>query len=800
MAFKGNGAAKILQKQDDSFKKINVVLKRFLYVNEENGYYLASCELPKDAPSVQAVVNGITYEQRKFVAEGTSELVVNGVAEGQEVDIYGTFEKGRSENEVKFAITSLEEKIPNQVGSLVLFLGSGKIKGIGPKIAMKMVEKFGKDILNVLDNTPEKLTEVAGINEKKLELIKKDWKDWRAKFEIIATLRKYEVTDASAVKIFEEFGNKAMTIIKEEPYKLTEVKGFGFINADKIARAGGIDINDPMRIKMCIKFLLKKVADNGNTACPTEMLINESVKTLGVLKKTVESYVQELAENNEIIPKQVKVRTGGNKKNPIYQYYDGFADSKVHFTEMKIAKEIARIQITPLLNHDKGKIESFVKKNTFKLDESQLAASKSIFENKFSILTGGPGTGKTHTTKAILSYYKELGLKVVLAAPTGRAAQRMKEATGDDSETIHSRLGFDGQSFNKSSENQLDGDVFVIDETSMLDIWVAKSLLTSLPDHARVIFIGDFDQLSSVGAGAVLRDLIESQMVNVAKLSKLHRTSENSNINWEAKNIINQEMPKLYDITSESDFVFVEKNGEEDIKEAILDIVSELALDKTLNLKATDIQILSPKKESVAGVHNLNMELRPLLNPTYNMYQNIDLKFIPGDRVMQFKNDKELGIFNGDVGVVTSVEEESGTIMVDFMGKKIEIESNKVANLNFAYASTIHKSQGSDYPIVIIPITSKHSYMWDANLLYTAITRGKKRVILVGERKALQIAVSAYKQVYRITGLQEQLKNILDKGNSLKEDPLYERWLTEEFETQLEADIKREEKKLKVEI
>lgn len=794
MAFTGRGVQQI-QKPDDELKKLTLILKRFLYVNEESGYYLAACEVPKDEPNIQAVVAGKVYESRKIVIEGTSELVINGVAAGQTVDVYGNFEKGRAEDEVKFVVGSLEEKIPEKASSIVLFLGSGKISGIGPKLATKIVEKFGVETLNILDNEPERLTEVSGLNEKKLEFIKKDWKDWRSKFEIIATLRAYRITDTSAIKIFEEFGGKSMQIIKENPYRLTEVKGFGFSSADKIARAGGIDLTDPMRVKMCIKFLLRQVADNGNTACPTAMLKKEAEKILGVSGVLIEDYINELAENNEIISKKVKVRVGGNRQEPKYEYYDGFADSKVHFTEVRIAKEIGRIQFAPILNNDKEKINKFIKKNEFKLDDSQLEATKSIFENKFSVLTGGPGTGKTHTTKAILAFYKSLGLKVVLAAPTGRAAQRMKEATNEESETIHSRLGFDGAGFSRNSENQLEGDVFVLDETSMLDIWVAKSLLAAIPDHARVLFIGDFDQLPSVGAGAVLRDLIESETVNVARLTKLHRTDENSNINWEARNIIDQKMPQLYDYKSKSDFVFVEKNNEEDIKEAILDIVSELALDKEANLKASDIQILSPRKDTKVGVHNLNMELRPLLNPQYRMYQDVEFKFLPGDRVMQFKNDKDLKIYNGDVGVVTSINEEDGVAMVNFMDKKVAIESSKISNLNFAYASTVHKSQGSDYPIVIIPITSKHIHMWDANLLYTAITRGRKRVILVGEKKALQMSVSSYKQKYRITGLQEQLKEVLNKENTLKEDPLYEQWLTEEFEKQLEHEINRETKK-----
>ncbi len=794
MAFTGRGAQQI-QRIEDELQKITVVIKRFLYINEESGFYLAACELPKDTPNVTAVVNGKVFESRKFVAEGTSSLVISGIGEGQLVDMYGSFEKGRSEDEVKFVVGSCEEKVPEKSSGLILFLGSGKIRGVGSKIAAKIAEKFGNKTIQVLDNEPERLKEVEGLNDKKIELIKEDWKSWRSKLEIISTLREYRITDASAIKIFDEFGAKSMDIIKNDPYKLTEVKGFGFDSADRIARAGGIEITDPMRVKMCIKYLLRKVADNGNTACPTAMLKKEGSKVLGVSEVMVEDYINELSENNEIISKQVKMRVGGNRLAPVYEMFDGFADSKVHFTELRIAKEIARIQFSPILNHDKEKINKFIKKNDFKLDESQLEASKSIFENKFSVLTGGPGTGKTHTTKAILSFYKSLGLKVVLAAPTGRAAQRMKEATGEESETIHSRLGYDGTGFSKNSENLLDGDVFLFDETSMLDIWIAKAVLSAIPDHARVLFIGDYDQLASVSAGAVLRDLIESEMVNVARLRELHRTGKNSNINFEARNVIDQKMPVLYDYKSDSDFVFVEANDDETIKETILDIVSELALNKDANLKASDIQILSPRKDTKVGVHNLNMELRPLLNPTYRMYQGVDFKYLPGDRVMQFKNDKDLKIYNGDVGIVTSINEEDGMAMVDFLGNKVEIEGSKLSNLNFAYASTVHKAQGSDYPIVIIPISSKHIHMWDANLLYTAITRGRQRVILVGEKRALQLSVSSYKQKYRITGLQEHLKEILAKDKGFKEDPLYEQWLIEEFETQIEQDITREIKK-----
>lgn len=758
-------------KDPSQYQRVVCQVSRFLVEDEETGYFVFLAQIPAEQPNPSATINGKIFSSRKFVVVGTSLLMVQTVVEGQEVEVWGTFEPGKQEGSIQLTAEAIQECIPTKPKAIELFLGSGKIYGIGPKTAKKIVKQHGARTIEILDTNIELLLEVEGINLKKLEIIKQSWTEWRSVYEIVATMRLYGVGDVAGVKIFNHFKEKSIFIIKNDPYALTEVSNIGFRTADKIAQSIGISPIDQKRIEKCILYTMEEIADKGHTAFPKEDLIHKVNETLQIDDGLISQEVENLITKNLIIPKPVKMKIFHNKFKEEFTIVEkqGVAHKKIHNTELRIAKELKRIAEFPLLENESGSMDylhDFLANNVDKLDDSQLSAARTILFNKVAILTGGPGTGKTHTIKSLLRYFDNMGLNAVdarsraqglntvLAAPTGRAAKRMQESTGKAGSTMHRLLGFKEGQFVHNEHNQLDGDVFIIDESSMIDIWLANGFLKSIPSHARVIFVGDVDQLPSVGAGNVLRDMIDSGCIPVARLSVIHRQALNSNIIVASHAIINKKVPPISDINSDSDFVFVEKESNEDIHDTIMDIISNMV---STGIKHEDIQILTPKKETEVGTHNLNQNMRAILNPQYLQNHEMKTRFVPGDRVMQFKNNRELEIFNGDIGIVELVNEETGGVDVNFDDRLVEIGGPELSNLNLSYAITIHKSQGSDYPYVIVPLSHSHTFMWDANLLYTAVTRGKKRVILVGDKKTLFFSVAHFKQNDRITGLKDEI-------------------------------------------
>lgn len=778
MAFtigKATTKTKFNQKSDDktNLQKFKCLVNNFRYKDEESGFFVFMAELSITEPNPSVEIAGKRFMARKFPVVGTSVIMTQTVVEHQEVEIWGNFEEGK-EGRIQFSASAVQEVIPTKPKAIELFLGSGKIYGVGKATAKKIVQHFGSETIRILDENPEALLEVPTINAKKLELIKDSWREWRAIYEIVATMRLYGIGDAAGVKIFNEFKEKSIDIIKNDPYQLTEVGGIGFTTADKIARQIGISPVDPKRIEKCLLYILEEVAEKGNTACPKEDLIHNAYEVLQIDHDLIREQVELLINNDVLIGKKVKVTKLKSAYGKEYEtmFQDGVAHKKMHNTEIKIATELKRIfdyQIAEDIEKNKEKIDSFLESNPYKLDNSQLRAAKNILNNKVSVLTGGPGTGKTHTINSLLKYFDSTEKSVVVAsdynygqntytsvlsAPTGRAAKRMQEATGKDSSTIHRLLGFKEGKFVHNENNKLKGDIFILDESSMIDIWLMCSFLKALPSHARIIIVGDTDQLPSVGAGNVMKDIIESRMIPVSRLEEPHRQALDSNIIVAAYDIINKRIPKLHSLDSSSDFAFVETDGNEDIQNQIVSIIADLV---SKGVKSEEIQILSPRKDTEVGTHTLNNVLRPILNHNYLYKQDSTTKFVEGDRVMQFKNNKELDIYNGDTGQVTMVEEDSTLISVNFEGRDIEFQGSDLNTLNLSYAITIHKSQGSDYPYVIIPMSKSHTFMWDVNLLYTAVTRGKKRVILVGDKKTLSYCVANFKQNTRITGLKEQI-------------------------------------------
>lgn len=763
-------------------------LNNFIFKDEASNFFVASATLDPKEDNYQAVVLGKPFRERTFTIVGSSQVMCS-LESGQDFKVWGCFEPGKQANSVQFSATAVQELIPSNIVSIEHFLVSGRIQGVGPVLGKRMVAMFGERTIDVLENTPDDLLKVQGLNIKKLDTIKKSWQEWRAIYDIVSTMILYEIGDVAGMKIYEHFKERSLDIIKNDPYALTEVESIGFKTADKIAQSNGLSTTDPKRIEKCIFYTLEELADNGHTAYPIEDLKIKVRANLNIDISYINDKMVELMNKNEVISRIVKMKVKESKYGKKFYMKETtvLAHKKIYNTERNVAGELHRL-VTEKEVEDravsKKEINTFLLGNPFNLDDSQIEAAEVILSNKVSVLTGGPGTGKTHTLKSLLHFFKNSGrivemvkdpalekkkymdgLVPVLSAPTGRAAKRMFESTDVPSSTIHRLLGFKDGAFEFNRQNKLKGDVFIVDESSMIDVFLASAFFSAIPDYARVIIVGDFDQLSSVGAGDVLKNIINSRAIAVARLKKIHRQAEGSNIILAAHDIINEKLPKLWDYDSKSDFVFVEtppKNSDEAYN-TVLGIVRELL---SQNIPANSIQILTPKRESQLGVYELNKALRLLLNDQVDDYETSKMKFIPGDRVMQLKNNKELEIYNGDVGFVQSIDEEEGILKVKFDDRIISLEGKGISELVLAYASTIHKSQGSDYPYVIIPIVDSHNFMWDINLLYTAVTRGKTRVILVGDMKTLQMSVATFKQTERVTTLREELMEIFN----IKED------------------------------
>lgn len=744
-----------------------VELSRYVYKNEENGFFVASVKVPPEYANVNVNVDGKQLMGRTFTITGTSLFVVENIKEKQEVNITGNFELAR--DQIQFKTSGVREIIPTKPKAIQVFLASGKIKGVGPATAKKIVDKFGAQTITIFDSDITKLLEIDGITEKKLVNIDKAWKLFRNIYEIMSTMQLYGVGDANGVKIYNHFKEKSLQIIKTDPYKLTEVPMIGFRTADRIAQAIGISHVDPQRIKYCILYTLEKLSEEGHTAFVKEALAARVNEDLTIEPELIDKEIELLIKKEEIILKpletfMVNVKT----KKPTLATYDCVAHKKFHAIESRMAKELFRLSSAQISQSDEDAaahsqvVDNFLNANTFGLDPSQLSAARVIINNKVSILTGGPGTGKTHTIKSILNFFTQQGKKCVLCAPTGRAAKRMEEATGFKSSTMHRLLGYAEGKFKHDENSPIDADVIIVDESSMIDSYLNYGFLKAIAAKCNVIFVGDIDQLPSVGPGNVLKDLIESGKIAVARLNVIHRQALGSNIIKASHQVIKNEMPSCIEVKSaDSDFEFLEFDDNEQIFNSTLELVDTLI--KRQEFKKDDIQIISPRKDSACGVDDFNQSLKMLLNFDENFDPKAadkKIRYTAGDRVMQYKNNYELDIFNGDVGKVIDYDEQEMVAIVDFDGRMCEITGQELMDLKLSYAITVHKSQGSDYPCVIIPISKSHTFMWDANLLYTAITRGKKKVYLVGEKKTLFYAIAKFRQNWRTTGLKEEIRKV----------------------------------------
>ncbi|MBP2032403.1 exodeoxyribonuclease V alpha subunit [Clostridium algifaecis] len=736
-------------------QEIQGIVDDIVYQNEENGYVVAKLKTK----------NAIT----------TAVGIVPFIMEGQNLKLTGEWVTHKKFGE-QFKIKYAEEIIPNTTTGIERYLSSGAISGIGPVTARKIVEKFGEGTLEILDNHIERLREIEGIGKKKIDLICKSYSKQSEVRNIILFFQTYGVTPNQCVKIHKKFGTDSINIVKENPYILTEeISGIGFKIADRIARNFGIEANSPFRIESGIKYVVSKFCGFGNTYMPLEKLIKEAVEVLCVTKEEIEENVYDSSVKGKL--KLEKLQDKVCVFLPVYYYCELSVTKKILYLEFN---KYDKIELDV-----ENEIEKFETENNIEFAESQKEAIRGSVENGVEIITGGPGTGKTTIINCITRIFEKINLRVFMAAPTGRAAKRMSESTGREAKTIHRLLEMGASSdeeamlFSRSEETPLECDVVIIDEASMIDITLMNNLLKAISLGTRLIIVGDADQLPSVGPGNVLRDFIDSKCIKVVRLKEIFRQSKESMIVVNAHRINSGKMPFLN--KKDKDFYFIRCKDQDNILTTLIELVDKRlpGFNKSWN-KLNHIQVVSPMRKGLLGVFNLNKKLQNILNPqTANKTEKQfrEVVFRVGDKVMQTKNnyslkwtsveDKKecdgLGIFNGDVGYIESIDKENDTVTVIFDDEKKVIYDNiYLDELELAYAITIHKSQGSEFPVIVMPVFMGSSFLMNRNLLYTAITRAKQMVVLVGDLKAFKFMIDNNKSFERYSLLKNRIMDIME--------------------------------------
>ena len=723
------------------------------------------------------VVAKITANKEVNTIVGTMPLI----KEGQQIEVKGEWIKHKQFGR-QFNVEEYKEVLPTSTKEIEKYLSTGIIHGIGPVTAKKIVKAFGEETLNILDNNIERLKEVEGIGKKKYNIIYQSYLETRELKDIIMFFQKHGVTINQCLKIYKKFGGDAQNIVSENPYILSdEISGIGFLTSDRIAKSLGVEPISDFRIQSGIKYVLNSFSGLGNTYMPKDKLINEAQRVLSVDKELIEVNIY-----NSVLEGKIKIE----KINEIEAVYS----LPYYFCELGVTNKIITLSIENFqtINSDiTFEISSFERKNNIVFADSQKEAILGAFENGIEIITGGPGTGKTTIIKCIIEIYENNGMKVLLAAPTGRAAKRMTESTCREAKTIHRLLEMgvsdnENSFFGRGEGEPLEGDVIIVDEASMIDIMLMNSLLKAIKLGTRLIIVGDADQLPSVGPGNVLRDLIDSEFIKVVRLKDIFRQGKESMIITNAHRINNGELPYLN--KKGGDFFFDNRESNEEILETILDLVNRrLPLFNSKWNKIRDFQVLSPTRKGILGVDNLNNELQSILNPPSKDKKERKFKdsvFREGDKVMQTKNNYSLkwnringygdnegvGIFNGDMGFIESISEENRTVTVVFDDeRRIVYDNLYVEELELAYAITIHKSQGSEFKVIITPAFMGSAFLMNRNILYTGITRAKELVVVVGNQRALKYMVDNTNSMERYSSLKERILDSIS-DDKIKEE------------------------------
>ena len=704
----------------------------------------------------------------------TAVGVLPHVKEGQNLKITGSW-VNHSQFGKQFKVEECEEILPTSKDGIEKYLSSGIIQGIGPVTAKKIVNKFGEDTLNILDNNIERLKEIEGIGKKKLETIIESYREQRELKNITIFLQTHGLSVNQCLKIYKKYGASSVDTVKNNPYILCdEISGIGFKTSDKIARSLGIEIDSPFRIQSGIRYVINEFCANGHTFMPKDELIKEASNVLTVSEDIIEENIK-----NAALDRKIKLERVNDKEGvfTIPNYY-----CELGITNRILTLAISNFQdISVDVDH---LILQFEKKNNITFAESQKDAIISAFQNGIEIITGGPGTGKTTIIKCIIEIFETCGLKVLLGAPTGRAAKRMSESTGKEATTIHRMLDMgvfekeESVFVTNAEEHSLEADVVIIDEASMIDITLMNALLKSIKVGTRLIIVGDVDQLPSVGAGNVLNDFIESGFTKVVRLKEIFRQGKESMIVVNAHKINKGEMPKLNE--KDTDFFFIRNDIQEGILNTIIDLINTRLPKFNSNWdKLKSIQVLVPMKKGVLGVTNLNERIQNVLNPKAPYKKEKEFRsmvFREGDKVMQIKNNyslkwtriagkgehEGLGVFNGDMGFIENIDLEGKKLSIIFDDeRRVIYDFMYLDELDLAYAITIHKSQGSEFPVVIIPAYMGAPLLMNRNLLYTGITRAKEMVVVVGIPKALKYMVDNTRSMERYSSLNWRIKEVI---------------------------------------
>lgn len=685
-------------------------------------------------------------------------ITLNGIAPliGQLLEIEGEWVKHPKFGQ-QFKATTYKTVAPTEISGIEKFLASGAINGIGPAMAKKIVAEFGEKTLEVIAKSPNELLKIPGIGKKTAEKISTSYLEQSELTEIMVWLENHGISNTYAGKIFAKYGSFAIDIMEKDIYRLfQDIEGIGFLTADKLAFNLGIQREDKRRIISGIDYALMQLCNNGHCCIPEMALVDKTAKILQVNNQIIFTILKERIDNGSL---NTEIVGGETLIYPPYLYY----------AEKKVATRLLQLQqATEPLSEDNLSlfIKVWEKDNQIQLAQKQKEAIKACLHHGVLVLTGGPGTGKTTVIKGILSILKAQGLKIRLAAPTGRAAKRLSETTGQKALTIHRLLEANNLAqddnlqlgFSKDIDDQLDADVIILDEVSMVDIVLMHHFLNAVPDGCRIILVGDTDQLPAVGPGSVLKDIIHSQKIPAIRLDEIFRQAQTSMIIQNA-HIINA--GRLPDLRKQySDFVFYELNDDTSITQKILDLCTKDVPHEGFDV-LKDVQVLSPMHRFLCGVENLNLMLQERLNPKKNQdeLKYSSQTFRVGDKVMHIRNNYQKNVFNGDIGFIQDINNEKLT--VDYFDHIVTYEKNELNELTLAYASSVHKSQGSEYKVVIIPLSTSHYIMLQRNLLYTAITRAKQKVIIIGSKKALMTAIQSNRTQKRYTLLAERLAHKL---------------------------------------
>lgn len=693
----------------------------------------------------------------KIKAKGQRDLVTvvgssGTVGPGEYIDCSGTWVTNR-EYGLQFKADHLRIVLPSTLEGMEKYLGSGLVKGIGPHFAKQLIQAFGMKVFDIIENTPDRLMELSGIGLSRRDSVIKSWQDQKMIREIVVFLQSHGMGTARAVRIYKTYGQQSIAKVRENPYRLAlDIQGIGFKTADALAVRLGIGRESLIRAEAGVRHVLQEASSDGHCALILNKLVESAVTLLEIPEEIIRGAIQGELKAGRLVAEIVEEET--------FIFLAAF-----YRAEVNVVANLKRLSLYKTTWKKEVDIEKAIPwvegKTGLKLSATQKDAIRMALQHKIVIITGGPGVGKTTLVNSILKIIRAKTNKIILGAPTGRAAKRLGDSTGIEAKTLHRMLEFDpqGRGFKRDEHNPLEADLVVIDEMSMVDITMMNNLLKAIPDHAGLLLVGDVDQLPSVGPGAVLANLIDSEQIPTVRLTEIFRQAKTSQIVVNAHRVNQGYMPKSLPISPKlTDFYLVPADTPELIHEKLMQVVTERIPLRFGFDPIRHIQVLVPMNRGGLGARALNIDLQKRLNPNgQNPITRFGYSYAEGDKVIQTINNYNKEVFNGDIGFITNINLETSVIMVLFEGRLVEYEFDELDELSLAYATTIHKAQGSEYPAVVIPIATQHYMLLQRNLLYTGLTRGKSLVVIVGQLKAIGMAVKTVRSTKRLTNLTNRL-------------------------------------------